>query len=318
MLSLFLAPVARAAPCETDPALERAAKRLLKADAQPDSTELMTAVREAGSEAIPVYARFGPAIEQQHFQQWLSGIKKESQGPLVCGRATDGKRAMWVAGVLNARLTVLPSHEVRFSLEKGLSDPRLVIRDDSGSITDLPLPQGRGAQTARLPTGLTHPLLLQLIATGKHGPLPVAERWIGGSPTLGPDDIDRTDPNLWVQALREARKVDALRTNRLLAEVALAHANKVCEAGKVAHEVEPHQDPQARLERRGIIARAVGEAVARGKDPEDTMRSLERSPSHFDTLTDARFTDVGVGIASDKRGRACLVVLLAAWPRLTR
>lgn len=318
MLSLLVAPVAGAVPCETDPALERAAKRLLKADVQPDSTQLMTAVREAGSEAIPVYARFGPAIEQRHFQQWLTGIKKESQGPLVCGRATDGKRAMWVTGVRNARLTVLPTDEIRFSLEKGLSDPRLVVRDNTGDIIELPLPRGRSSERARLPTGLRRPLLLQLVADSKHGPLPVAERWIGGAPTLGPDNIDRTDPDRWVQALREARKVDPLRINRLLAEEALAHASKVCEAGKVAHEVEPQQDPQTRLERRGITARAVGEAVARGKDPADAMRSLERSPSHFETLTDARFTDVGVGLASDKRGRACLVVLLAAWPRLTR
>ena len=33
-------------------------------------------------------------------------------------------------------------------------------------------------------------------------------------------------------------------------------------------------------------------------------------------LLDRRFTDAGAGMATDARGRTCLVVMLAAWPRL--
>ncbi len=313
----LVASAAAAAPCETDPRLEHAAKQLLKTDAQPDSIQLMTVVRTAGSEAIPVYAKYGPVMDHASFKAWLRGIRKEAEGPLVCGRASDGRRAMWVAGVRAARIKVLGNNEVRFSLAKGFRDPRLVVRDATGEIVDLPL-GGRGAQSAQIPPSMQEPLLLQLVATGKHGPLPVAERWIGGAPKLGPDNIDRSDPHTWIRALRKARKVPALRENRLLAREASAHATAVCEAGKVAHQVEPDEDPETRLKKRGVSARAIGEAVARAPSAEDAMRSLERSPSHFDTITDKRFTDVGVGGTTDAHGRFCLVVVLAAWPKLTR
>ncbi len=94
------------------------------------------------------------------------------------------------------------------------------------------------------------------------------------------------------------------------------HARRVCRAGRVVHSLRPGANPQSRLARRGLRARVVGEVIARAQTPRAAFAALTRSPSHLATLVDRRFTDVGVGRATDATGRTCLVVLLTAWPRI--
>jgi uncharacterized protein YkwD len=60
----------------------------------------------------------------------------------------------------------------------------------------------------------------------------------------------------------------------------------------------------------------VGEAVARASDEPSATAALLASPSHRRALVDRRFTDVGLGRARASDGHTCLVVLLAAWPRI--
>jgi uncharacterized protein YkwD len=143
----------------------------------------------------------------------------------------------------------------------------------------------------------------------------VAELVINGSPEevltfgVGGEDIDQR-----LADLRSRRDVSPLRPNRLLDREAARQAEAVCESGRVSHHREG-ADPETRLRREGIQARAVGETVARGVSPAAAMDALEASPSHLSTLADRRFTDVGLGTAEDAAGRTCLVVLLSSWPR---
>ena len=84
---------------------------------------------------------------------------------------------------------------------------------------------------------------------------------------------------------------------------------------RVAHELDDGADPERRLRAAGISARVVGEVVARGASAGDAVEGLARSPSHRMTVVDRRFTDGGQGVAV-AGGRTCVVVLLAAWPRV--
>jgi len=81
------------------------------------------------------------------------------------------------------------------------------------------------------------------------------------------------------------------------------------------HRLDQEGDPRERLLHAGISARVVGEAAARADTIPEALTSLAESPSHLMAIVDRRFTDGGYGVASDARGRRCVVVLLAAWPR---
>jgi uncharacterized protein YkwD len=115
--------------------------------------------------------------------------------------------------------------------------------------------------------------------------------------------------------LRRSRGRPSLRDNRLLRGAATEHARAVCREGRVAHELSTGNGPEARLASVGLTARLVGEAIARAADAGTAFNALEQSPSHLLTLIEPRFTDVGVGQASDGHGKSCFVVLLCAWPR---
>ena len=118
-----------------------------------------------------------------------------------------------------------------------------------------------------------------------------------------------------VDALREARGASPLRQNALVERVAHEYAERVCDTGRVAHVLEDGESPVDRLRAHGLGARVVGEAVARGATSEAAFQSLVASPAHYAALIDRRFTDVGTADAVASDGRACVVVLLASWPR---
>jgi uncharacterized protein YkwD len=117
------------------------------------------------------------------------------------------------------------------------------------------------------------------------------------------------------ESRREAH-LAALRPHRLLAQAARAHAEAVCASGRVAHQLEEGASPEARLAALGVRARFVGEALGRATDVDAAWRALLASPSHREALLEPRFTDAGTAAVRDPRGRVCVAVSLAAWPRL--
>ncbi|HKP63657.1 MAG TPA: CAP domain-containing protein, partial [Polyangiales bacterium] len=165
---------------------------------------------------------------------------------------------------------------------------------------------------------------LQLVAHGASGPRPIAER--SSSPASDPQPsaaelqidgpLDAHGVYDVLMQLRERHgSKTQLRDNRLARQAASSHARDVCAQGRVVHELEPGVDPETRVARAGLRARLVGETVARAADAGAAMRALWASPSHSLTLVEPRFTDVGIGLATDEQGKTCLVVLLLAWPR---
>lgn len=317
VLSLLLwAPgVARALPCEHDDALSQAAAEVLGHELTPET--IARAAREAGSDAPTVHALRDPQLDDARVAEWIGQVRARSDGELVCGEAQGDRGRLVLAAVRAGGLESVPgeSGRVRGWLARGFDRPELVIRGADGVLLRLGVDPEDLRRGLSLPESVELPALVQLVAHGPHGPRPVAERSMGGHFDAGASFGADQELPLRVEHLRELRGASPLRPNRLLDAEAAAHAERVCEAGRVAHTLERGADPEARLATRGIRARVVGEAVARASSPAAAMDALVRSPSHQYTLVDRRFTDVGVGTAHDRRGRTCVVVLLAAWPR---
>jgi hypothetical protein len=301
--------------CIKSKELELVARELADLQHIPPSPELIRTARDAGVDANPVYAKFGVTGEFGSFKTWLEDLNETADAPLICGRARSGERIVLVAAVRAGALTLAGHHRLHAEVIEDFRDPYLVVRDSSGGSRRIAVDgEGFGA-TITLPIEWGRPLFVQLVATGPNGPRPVAERWVGKIPDGEPTRGASQSPETWLMQLRRGAGARTLRSNRLLSQEATSHARMVCESGKLGHELDPYGDPEARLLKRGIEARVVGEAVARAATMREALHAIEDSPSHRMTVTDPRFTDAGYGKAKDDKGRTCAVVLLASWPR---
>jgi len=311
-------PVKPAKPerlCIKSEKLEQVAGQLADLQHIPPSPELIRKAREAGVDANPVYAKFGVTGEFDSFKTWLENLNETADAPLICGRARSGERIVLVAAVRAGALELVGRNRLHAEVIEDFRDPYLVVRDASGSSRRLAVDGGDYGATISLPLEWDRPLFVQLVATGPSGPRPVAERWVGKMPEGASTRSGSQSPEAWLRQVRRASGARSLRSNRLLSQEATSHAQTVCESGKFGHDLDPDGDPEARLLKRGIEARVVGEAVARAATMRDALHAIEDSPSHRMTVTDPRFTDAGYGKAKDEKGRTCAVILLAAWPR---
>ncbi|MEM7139079.1 MAG: CAP domain-containing protein [Myxococcota bacterium] len=301
--------------CRKDQKLVLVAQELAELQYIPPSPELIRVARHHGVDANPVYAKFGVVEEVSGFKKWLEDLDETADAPLICGRARAGDRVVLVAAVRAGSLTVRDQRSLHAEVIEDFRDPYLVVRDARGVSRRIAV-EGEGfGSTVSLPLEWSRPLFVQLVATGPTGPRPVAERWVGKMPEREPTRRGSQSPAAWLTQLRRAAGSGSLRSNRLLSQEATSHAESVCDSGRLGHDVDPWGDPEARLLKRGIEARVVGEAVARAQSMRDALHAIEDSPSHRLTVIDPRFTDAGYGKAKDDKGRTCAVVLLAAWPR---
>ena len=315
-------------PCQVDGSLEEAAIEVLASERPVGAAELVDIVRRAGSGVPSVRGLRLMADDRVLISEWVRQTAEELEAPVVCGVARDEDGVLVLAGARlgSLRIDTRPELRVQVSLDEQVHSPHLVIRDGGGEMIRLGLSEDEIESGIALPDGLRSPVRVQLMAVGERGPMPVAERVIlleRGSHDQHPSSerLERGSENTgsgreWVGAIRDARGVAVVRSNRLLREVAQAHAADVCASGRVGHELVPGADPEVRLRRRGVRARVVGEVVARASSREAAREALLRSPSHHLTLVDERFTDVGYGEVQSQDDQTCTVVLLAAWPRV--
>jgi hypothetical protein len=328
-LGVVLVPAqALALPCVPDADLARAAAALVANDEPLSPGAIARAAREAGSDAPRVHALRDGEGDDARVGEWLARIAERYDAPIACGEAWSEEGRLVLARARAGSLTIerAPPGEdeeavlrLRGELAAGFSSPELVARSADGTLSRWGVSPDELREGVTLSDLVELPALVQLVARGPHGPLPIAER-IAAAPG---DDASASlrglpggnDLGTRVAALREAHGASALRRNRLLAAEAMRHARNVCDAGRVAHTLAPDGDPERRLSRAGIHARVVGEVGARAASPAAAMDALAESPSHRYTLADRRFTDTGLGEATDDTGKTCVVVLLAAWPR---
>ncbi|HET6332903.1 MAG TPA: CAP domain-containing protein [Polyangiales bacterium] len=318
---------AKAAPpttvsCAPDIALSDAAAELLLTGKAPDSQQLMAAVRAAGSEAVAPRALYLPADDPAHVAKWLTDMRAKNDVDLICGDARSERARLIVASARAATLVVERAH-LRGTLAAGFERPELILRRRDGTLTRVAVE--REALERGIPIDPEwQATQVQLLAWGPSGPRPVAERALTreGEPDavehLSLSSETPLDANGIADVLAQLRARHGrptLRRNRLANGVAQAHAKAVCAQGRVVHELEPGVDPETRIARAGLKAQLTGETVARAADANAAMEATWQSPSHSLTLLERRFTDVGIGLATDDQHRTCLVVLLMAWPR---
>lgn len=324
-------------PCLLDDALSNAAASLLLAGRAPDSRALVAAVRQADSDAVSVHALFLPREDPAVMERWLRELRAGADAPLACGDARGEAGRLLVASARGGTLAPLTaaSTVIRGALLPGFDHPEVVISSADGTLTRLGVEPSMLSSGIPLAEDVARPATIQLLARGASGPRPIAERVLPSqarslstgpaaayaafaSPSIG-DEVEASaaarvlSPR--VSALRRDHGRLDVRDNRLLFAVASAHAREVCEQGKLAHELVPGRDPEARVREAGLRARLVGETIGRAADAGTAFAALTESPSHLLTLTEPRFTDVGIGVARDGGGRSCVVVVLAAWPR---
>ncbi|WP_083457773.1 CAP domain-containing protein [Sandaracinus amylolyticus] len=313
IVAVLAAPgLARAQRCEDD-VLAEAAAAVLMHGGDPTGAELLAAARHAGSDAPTVHALAIHDGDEGRIGPWLERLGERLRAPVVCGEARRDERWLVIAAPRAGRLVDEGNERFRIELGPGFADPMVFVEDPHGNVERVEPFEGR----ADVPSDLERPVRVQLVARGPDGPRPVAERRIGGDEDPARRTSADDEPlDARIEALRSQAHVSPLRPHRVLASVAQAHADAVCRVGRAAHELEPGRDPRARARERGIEARHVGEVIARGADVAGAFLALTRSPSHRSALVDRRFTDAGAGIATDDAGRACVVVVLAAWPRL--
>jgi uncharacterized protein YkwD len=317
-------------PCKLDDALSQAAADLLLAQTQLGAQQLTAAVRAAGSDAIGLHAIAVKAGDRASLNAWLAELRARADAELACGQADNESGRLLIATALGGSLSPIDAHKrvVRGHLSVGFDRAELVIAAADGSLTRLGASAEVLARGIALSPELPTPIEVQLVAHGPAGPRPIAERVILNAAASSADDarpdaapvasasgVDRDDLASLLIDLRRSRGRTSLRDNRLLREAATSHARSVCREGRVAHELAKGQGPEARLASVGLTARLLGETIARAADASSALHALEQSPSHLLTLLEPRFTDVGVGSASDGRGKSCFVVLLCAWPR---
>lgn len=291
--------LAYALPCEPDDALAEAAASLLL-EGSIDAAAIQRALREAGSD-LPS-ARAIRTSEAATASAWVRRVADGADAPIVCGEAITADRRVVLATARAGRLTLAPSR-LRIQLARGFTDAYVVLRlhDDSLQRVRVEGPE------ISIEAGVRE---AQLVATGPAGPRPIAQVQLVASLPAALGDAPLAER---LAALRSLEGASDLRSNRLLAAEATRHAARICAEGHARH-LSGEGDPEARLARRGIRARVVGEAVARASSSDAAFDAIAQSPSHRLAIVDRRFTDVGIGV-HHLRGRACVVVSLAAWPR---
>ena len=307
-------------PCEEDPALARAAASLLASGEALSAGALSRALREADSDLPAAHSILVPEGDRARLERWIRELQERSDAPLRCGEAASGTRRLLVAGPGGGRLLRPEAGPERLlpRLGAGFVDPLILLEDRTGRIERRHLEEEDFDRGLRISEELLPPIRVQLLATGARGPRPVAERVLGARvaapPRPLPAGATRSTP-AFIRALRASEGAPGLRRNRLLDAEAERHARHVCAAAQVSHHSARGDDPEARLARRGIQARLVGEAVARAQSAPEALEAIASSPSHRLAVLDPRFTDVGHALARDARGTRCVVILLAAWPR---
>lgn len=316
------APVGAQAPCAPDRALDAAAAQLLEEGGGLTGARLRTGARAAGSDAFRIHALRARASDGARVDAWLEEKRAASAMPMRCGRAQRATDQLVLVAESGGRLLADPRSDLRFrvALAAGFERPVVVVR---GAGAPIHLPLAEGTDEVVLPDSLEPPFVVQLVAEDAQGPRPLAERVVGdvlgaeASAAVSLDESRGAEAAVaeWLASLRLRRRVPSLRSSSPMAKVAAAHAARMCDAGQARHSLGAG-DPEARLRAGGVVARAVGEAVARSHSLLGAVGSLAASPSHEAALVDARFTDLGIGVARTADGATCLAVLLAAWPRV--
>jgi len=93
-----------------------------------------------------------------------------------------------------------------------------------------------------------------------------------------------------------------LKLNAQLSKAAQSYAEYLAKSGKFSHTAKGTMS--SRIKDAGYKPKAVGENIAVGqRSPSSAVNSWMHSEGHKKNILNKKFTEVGFGVAKDKRGR---------------
>jgi uncharacterized protein YkwD len=166
---------------------------------------------------------------------------------------------------------------------------------------------------------------VQLVADLASGPQPLLEARVfadvepptpdePASPAPGEEAAtadDVTSLGRMTAALRSSESLPVLKRDAALDTLARVHAEKMLAARAIAHDVG-EGDLATRFETAGLVARVVGENVARAQSLALAYRALHASPSHRMNLLRAEYTHMGLSVVTDEDGTVYVCQVFAS------
>jgi uncharacterized protein YkwD len=326
-----------------DAALVRVAQRVAERELgrRPlDVTELAFALRVEGAPYVwpELYTLVGPsagASGSERLAAWLGkvgGTGERRCGVVRSAGAKGGHEVVAAVAVsVLADLEPLPTRarigqwlRVRARLLVPASEASVHVLGPRGSPRRVPTSLADGIVDARFAADQEGDWLVQVVAHVAGGPRPVAEAALSAGseppahfaerPAPGEEAEPSADPNArllaMVNAGRRIEKLLALRRDETLDAMALAHANAMRDAGRLAHDVGDGT-PLDRATKAGISPRKLAENLAHAVDVAHAYRSLWASISHRTNLLGPAFDSLGVGTASDTDGTIWVALVFA-------
>lgn len=269
------------------------------------------------------------AVEDR-LRGWLGAMRGQPRCGVARGLTPGGERVVSVVVVdALADLAALGRHKRRYawvSLRATLHLPataaKVVLLGPRGEPKTVLASLHAGQVRSRFRLDRPGRWLVQLLAQGSSGPLPVAEATIfvdRKPPTQLP--VERASKNnpsrspvvqlfRLINRERRAEGRAELRRSAALDAVARHHAEAMMRAGRVAHDLG-QGGPHIRVAGAGIRVRMLGENVAKAGSVAAVHRALWSSPSHRQNILAPVYDQVGVAVLSDRDGRSWAVELFA-------
>ncbi|MDZ4686082.1 MAG: CAP domain-containing protein [Planctomycetaceae bacterium] len=125
------------------------------------------------------------------------------------------------------------------------------------------------------------------------------------SPSPPPAGLSADEAKLIELTNAERKKIStpAVRFDPVLMQVARGQSEHMARLKQISHELEGRTFT-LRMKEAKYRALAAGEICAEGaRDPQEAVADWLESPGHKETMLDAKYTAVGVGIAADADGR---------------
>lgn len=122
--------------------------------------------------------------------------------------------------------------------------------------------------------------------------------------SLHPDALTSSERSLLelLNASRGEEGLPALRSDRILMQLARDHSLNMARLEQLSHELE-RRTFQDRLESSGYKAQAAGENCAEGAlTPADAIDGWLKSPGHRANIMSEDYTDIGIGLATSREG----------------
>ena len=204
------------------------------------------------------------------------------------------------------------SYRLAATIEKGFSQPRLIITLPDGSVVDRELhlsamrtvtatvdfDKGRGKYMVEITaTGALGPVVLDLMNcyAGVPYPAPQARAPLGKPP----ENLRRAEQQMleMINQERAQAGLKKLRFDERLADVARGHSSDMVRNKFFAHVSPTHGDLAARMKRARLKASSFTENLAANRTLQGAHEGLMNSPGHRKNILDPLVDRVGIGIA---------------------